>query len=408
MRPHVMTPAHKTDLPAELVCSNSLKSDQLPTAHGLLKAELSLLRSPLLTVAQNTRVPAGTALAVDREMFSQQVQKLLHDESNITLINEEISSPPPEHTYCIIAAGPLASDSLSQWLMKAFSKESLYFYDAIAPIIAAESIDMEKAFYASRWDKGGADYCNCPFTKEEYTRFYQELTTAEVVKTRDFENEKYFEACLPVEVVAGRGFDALAYGSLRPVGLFNPGTGKRSYAVCQLRKENIDAISLNMVGFQTRMTIGEQKRVFRMIPGLEQADFLRYGSIHRNTYLNSPSLLTRKLSFKSNDKLFLAGQLCGSEGYSESIATGHLAALSVYASINKLDSDYIPDTTACGSLLNHVIMSDEKTFSPSNINYGLFVPLTQFGGKKIRKREKQERLSERAICDMKSWIEKNI
>ena len=407
MRPDKITPAHKTDLPAELVCSNSFKSDELPTAHGILKAELKLLESPLLDTAQKYRIPAGSALAVDRKKFSAHILELLSHHPNISIKRREISRPPQEYACCIIAAGPLASDSLTAWLLSRFSADSLHFYDAIAPIIATDSIDMDKAYLASRWNKGSADYCNCPFNEDEYRRFYDALIAADKVKARSFEKETFFEACLPVEVVAQRGFDALVFGTLRPVGLVDPKTGKRPYAVCQLRKETASGESYSMVGFQTRMTIPEQKRVIRLIPGLEKAEFLRYGSIHRNTYMNSPALLSRDLSFKEEPYLFLAGQLCGNEGYTESIATGHLAALFAWAKMIKKVFPAPSGASACGALLRHVTHRAGKKFTPSNINFGLFDIPQSAVKKRIDKDKKRALLCDRALRTMREWITEN-
>lgn len=408
MRPGRMTPAHKTDKPAELVCSNSLKSVELPTAPGILKAELSLLGSPLLATAEKHRVPAGSALAVDREKFSRQVHEHLSQNPLVTVKHSECSKPPEDSDYCIIASGPLTSESLTTWLQQTFSAGSLYFYDAIAPILSADSINMDIAFYASRYGKGSADYCNCPFTEEEYRAFYDALIAADRVKARNFEHEKFFEACLPVEVVAQRGYNALPFGTLRPVGLENPRTGKRAFAVCQLRKENAAGENLSMVGFQTRMTIPEQKRIIQLIPGLEKAEFLRYGSIHRNTYLQSPKLLAKDMSFRRNTSLFLAGQICGNEGYTESITTGHFAALFVWARIKNKSILPPPPTTACGALLKHVTQSSEKEFIPSNVNFGIFEPLPDSGKRKLKRTEKREKMCERALQDIEVWIKENL
>lgn len=409
MRPGKNTPAHNTAKAAELVCSNSLKSIELPTAHGLLKEELRRLGSPLLKAAENNRVPAGAALAVDRDLFSDEIENKLKSFKNITYKHEEISSYPEGFDYCIIAAGPLASEGLTSWLLSEFSSDSLHFYDAIAPIITADSVDLTKAFYASRWDKGdGDDYLNCPFTEEEFQTFYDALMEADKVKAREFEKSEFFEACLPIEVVASRGFQALTFGTMRPVGIYHPETGKRPYAVLQLRKETSDGHSLNMVGFQTRMTIPEQKKVFRMIPGLENAEFLRFGTIHRNTYLESPSLLNEDLSFKNRDNLFLAGQLCGNEGYTESIATGHYAALAILGKLNSKEFRKPPKECALGALIKHVTEPSDIKFAPSNINYGLFPPLDEKvkgrGGKKLRK----EKLCERALTSFDAWYENVI
>lgn len=405
MRPKVTSPAHKTEKAAELVCSNSLKSIELPTAHGLLKEELRRLGSPLLKSAEKNRVPAGSALAVDRDLFSEDIESQINSNPNITYIKEEVSSFPEGFDYCIIAAGPLASEGLTSWLLKEFTSDSLHFYDAIAPIITADSVDLTKAFYASRWDKGdGDDYLNCPFTEEEFQTFYDALMEADKVKARDFEKSEFFEACLPIEVVASRGFQALTFGTMRPVGIYHPKTGKRPYAVLQLRKETADGHSLNMVGFQTRMTISEQKKVFRLIPGLDNAEFLRYGTIHRNTYLESPSLLNEDLSFKKQENLFLAGQLCGNEGYTESIATGHYSALAVFAKINLKELKRPPKECTLGALIKHVTIPTDVKFSPSNINYGLLPPLEEIVKGKGKKTLRKEKLCERALAAFDKWM----
>jgi len=293
-------------------------------------------------------------------------------------------------------------------LRESFSSESLHFYDAIAPIVSADSVNMDKAFYASRWDRGSPDYCNCPFTEEEYRVFYDALVSADRVRKHDFENESFFEACLPVEVLAQRDYGALLFGPLRPVGITDPKTGKRPFAVCQLRKENAAGESLGMVGFQTRMTVPEQRRILQLVPGMEKAEILRYGSIHRNTYLNSPLLLSGDLSFKKKETVFLAGQICGSEGYTESIATGHMAALFTWARITNSILHAIPPTTACGALLRHVTQSPERRFTPSNINYGLFEPLLLHGKKRLTKAKKREMMCERALKDMQNWIYESL
>lgn len=405
-RPSYMSPAHTTTMPAELVCSNSFKSNKLPSAHGLLKAELNRCESPLLTVASRTSLRAGSALAVDREQFSAEVKQALDDAPLITFVQKEITTPPTEHPVCIIAAGPLASEPLTNWLLDTFSTGSLHFYDAIAPIVDAESIDMSIAFPASRWEDGEGDYINCPFSKEEYTRFYESLLEADKVTARSFENSRFFESCLPVEVTAQRGFKALAFGPLRPVGLTDPRTGRWPFAVCQLRREHASGECFNLVGFQTRLKIPEQQRVFRMIPGLENAVFLRYGSIHRNTYLESPKLLEKDLSFKKMPHLFLAGQLCGNEGYTESIATGHLAAKAITTRMQDRPFTPPPRETALGSLLTHVTASEEKNFTPTNIHFGLFPPVaTMDGRRKLGKKERHQKMCDRALTAISGWLQ---
>lgn len=403
-RPDYTSPAHTTTMPAELVCSNSFKSNKLPSAHGLLKAELSHCKSPLLDVATRTSLRAGSALAVDRELFSAAVKQALDAAPSITYVQKEITTPPPEHRYCIIAAGPLASEPLTTWLLETFSTGSLHFYDAIAPIIDADSIDMTIAFSASRWEDGEGDYINCPFSKDDYSRFYEALREADQVTARSFENSRFFESCLPVEVAAQRGFKALAFGPLRPVGLTDPRTGRWPFAVCQLRREHASGDCYNLVGFQTRLKIPEQQRVFRMIPGLENAVFLRYGSIHRNTYLESPQLLQYDLSFRKMPDLFLAGQLCGNEGYTESIATGHLAAKAVAARMRGKPFTAPPRETALGALLTHVTASEEKPFTPTNIHFGLFSPAPSMEGRrKLGKKERHQKMCDRALAAIVTW-----
>ena len=402
MRPVRMTPAHMTDLPAELVCSNSFKSQQLHTAHGVLKAELSILQSPLLQAAKNTCVAAGSALAVDRVKFSNMIADLFEAQPLINVIRREITVPPEKYPACLIAAGPLASDDLTNWLIQEFSAAALHFYDAIAPIVSLDSIDRSIAFFASRHEQDGGDYLNCPFSEEEYRRFYEALREADRTTARTFENEHFFEACLPVEVLAERGYMALAFGPLKPIGIIDPRTGRRPFAVCQLRRENEAGESFNMVGFQTRLTIPEQTRVFRMIPGLDVAEFLRAGSIHRNTYLDSPRLLTQDLSFRSHPSFFLSGQLCGNEGYTESIATGNLAAHFMAARLNGSALPPPPRESALGSLLHHITDSTSIPFTPSNINFGLFPAIKDNDGRN-RKKVNRELLAERALQSIIKW-----
>ena len=409
MRPEVSTEAHQTHHAAELVCSNSFKSDELPTAHGLLKSELKLLQSPLMATAYNHRVPAGSALAVNRETYALDIDNQLNDSPHITRINKECSEVPLDAEFTIIATGPLTSPKMVEWLQNEVSAKQLNFYDAIAPIIDADSIDMDKAYMASRWGKGTSDYINCPFTREEYDVWYNALLEADEVKARDFEKEEFFEACLPIEVVARRGYDTLRFGMMKPVGLDHPETGQRYHAVCQLRKENKDATAYNMVGFQTRMTFGEQKKILRMIPGLENAEFLRYGTIHRNTYLNSPDILTTELCFKHRNNLFLAGQICGNEGYTESVATGHYVARVILNRIkNKTLLTPPTNETALGALVQYVTtpVLKKRGFAPTNINFSLIAgpPPTM----RLKKAEKKVFYCERAIKVMQQWVDENI
>jgi len=403
-RPNYQPPAHLTALPAELVCSNSLKSCLLPSAHGLLKAELSHLESPLIAAAYKAALPAGSALAVNREQFSHEVMSLISAAAAITFVRKEITSIPEGFDAVLIAAGPLCSPALTTWIAENISADALNFYDAIAPIIAHDSIDFSIAFSASRWEEGEGDYINCPFNEEEYRAFYDALREADTVTARSFENSRFFESCLPIEVAAARDYKALTFGPLRPIGIDDPRTGRWPFAICQLRKEQVSGESYNMVGFQTRLTIPEQKRVFRLIPGLANAEFLRYGSIHRNTYLNSPVLLSGDLSFKKYPSLFLAGQLCGNEGYTESIATGHLAARAIVSRLTNAPWNPPPLQSALGAMLNHVIYSPDKIFTPSNINFGLFPPLeTTTTRRKIGKKEKHQLLCDRALEAIKKW-----
>jgi methylenetetrahydrofolate--tRNA-(uracil-5-)-methyltransferase len=403
MRPEKPTRAHATGLPAELVCSNSLKSQELPSAQALLKAELDILKSPLLDCARTAAVRAGSALAVDRLAFSTAVLAEIKKNPLIDVQIKELDGPPPGHDGIILATGPLSSDAITGWLTSAFPSSSCYFYDAIAPIVAAGSLDAAQIFFGNRWKPELDDYCNCPFTEEEYRRFYEALIAATTTPARDFEEERFFEACLPIEVIAHRGYQAMAFGPLKPVGFRDPETGRMPFAVLQLRRENSAGESYSMVACQTRLTIGEQQRVFRMIPGLENAEFLRLGSCHRNTYIDSPSLLAPDLSFKALPGIFCAGQLCGNEGYVESIATGHCAALFAQDKIRGYRLEPIPDTTALGSLVKYVTSSETKPFTPSSFHFGLlpgFGPQTR---KKIPKKQKHELLCKRALEDLKNW-----
>jgi methylenetetrahydrofolate--tRNA-(uracil-5-)-methyltransferase len=403
MRPAVNTTAHTSALPAELVCSNSFKSQELPAALALLKEELGMLNSPVLSCAKKTAIPAGKALAVDRRLFSETVLKELAARPCITMKTGEMNGPPAGHDSVILATGPLTSAHMVEWLKRTFSPESLYFYDAIAPIVSRESLNMEKAFFGSRWRPDENDYCNCPFTREEYERFYNALISAETAVPHAGEEERFFEACLPLEIIAKRGPLAMAYGPLKPVGFTDPRTGKRPFALCQLRREDAAGNSFSLVACQTRLTQSEQKRVFGMAPGLEAAEFLRFGSCHRNTYVDSPKLLSRDLSFKSMPSLFCAGQLCGNEGYVESIATGHMAALFAIAKIQGKNIGCPSETTALGSLVRYVVGSESQPFTPTSFHFGL-LPALQGISRKQPKKEKHVLLCSRALEDLKGWI----
>ena len=400
MRPKEMTQAHKTSGLAELVCSNSLGSVDLLNAPGILKEEMRRLNSLVIRVADEVRVPAGSALAVDREQFSFKITQALKGHPNIRILREEVTEIPTE-CLCIIATGPLTSDKLSQAIAQLTHSNHLYFYDAISPIVEAESINMDVAFRASRYDKGGDDYLNCPMDEPTYYNFYDALLAAEKVQPKQFEKTPYFEACLPIEVMAERGRQTMQFGPLKPVGLEDPKTGRRPYAVVQLRTENAHRSCYNMVGFQTKLTYGEQKRVFRMIPGLEEAEFLRYGSLHRNTFINAPQLLRNTLQFKSRGTLFFAGQLVGVEGYTDSAAMGGLAGINAARGLAGLPPVVPPPTTAHGCLLSYITTADPHHFQPMNTNFGLFPPLASPVRDKERKRQL---ISQRALEDHAAWM----
>ena len=405
MKPRVFSPAHESPLLAELVCSNSLRSDALNSAVGLLKEEMRPLGSLIMEAAAATRVPAGKALAVDREKFARYITERIEADERITIIREEVRSLPeaaPGGGPVILATGPLTSDPLAEALQEITGKEHLAFYDAIAPIIAAESLDREVIFQASRYDEGPGDYLNCPMDKEQYLAFISAMKEAEKVPLKSFENAKYFEGCLPVEVMLDRGDDTLRFGPMKPVGLPDPRTGRDAYGVVQLRKENREGSYYNMVGFQTKLTYSEQKRIFRMIPGMEQAEFARLGSIHRNTFICAPEVLLPTLQCRKQPNLLLAGQLSGVEGYVESTAMGLLAGINAADMIAGREVRVAPPETALGSLLIHLTGTEPKRFQPSNINFGLFPPL---GGKKIPKRLRGTRYAERALKVLEQWLE---
>ena len=399
MRPKEMTKAHKTGGLAELVCSNSLGSTDPKNAPGILKEEMRRLGSLIIASAEQARVPAGSALAVDRDQFSLRITQALEGHPHIRILHEEVAEIPTD-CLCIIATGPLTSDKLSQAIRGVTQSQHLYFFDAISPIIDADSINMNIVFRASRYEKGGDDYLNCPMTEAQYDAFYDALMSAEKVQPKEFEKTPYFEACIPIEVMAERGRQTMQFGPLKPVGLEDPKTGERPYAVVQLRTENVHRTCYNLVGFQTKLTYSEQKRVFRLIPGLEQAEFLRYGSLHRNTFINSPQLLLNTLQFKARGTLFFAGQLIGVEGYTESAAMGSLAGINAARALAGLPLVTPPPTTAHGCLVSHIALSDPRHFQPMNTNFGLFPPLPNSPRDKEKKRQL---IAQRAFEDFESW-----
>ena len=402
MRPVRPTPAHQTADFAELVCSNSLKSDSENTAPWLLKEELRRAGSLLIDIARQCAVPAGHALAVDRTTFANQVTGTISREPLITVRREEIRHID-EDQITIIATGPLTSDALSQEIGRLSGSSHLFFYDSISPIVEADSIDMAKVYLAARYDKGTADYINCPMSAEEYDCFYDALVLAQSVEERDWEKLNYFESCLPIEEIARRGRDTLRFGPMKPVGLKDPRTGRPPYAVVQLRQENLRADSYNLVGFQNHLRFGEQARVLRLIPGLENARFLRYGQIHRNTYINAPTLLSETLQMKQHPRVLFAGQICGVEGYVESIATGLLAGLQ--GSALSMDSEPVapPRATAFGSLVHYITHADANKFQPANITFDLLPALEQ----KVRDRQaRHRRQCELALRELDGWLER--
>jgi methylenetetrahydrofolate--tRNA-(uracil-5-)-methyltransferase len=403
MRPKEPTPAHKTGFLAELVCSNSLGSDDSLSAPGILKAEMRRLGSLIIKIADEARVPAGAALAVDRDLFAQKITQALESHPNVRLIHEHVATIPAD-AVVIVATGPLTSDALAAQLKALTHSQNLYFFDAIAPIVDADSIDHDLVFKASRYGKGDADYLNCPMTEPEYDAFYQALLAAEKVVPKEFEKVPYFEGCIPIEVMAERGRDTMMFGPLKPVGLVDPKTHTRPYAVVQLRMENRHGTCYNLVGFQTKLTYSAQKRVFRMIPGLANVEFLRYGSVHRNTFVNAPALLEETLQLKYQPRIFIAGQLVGVEGYTEAAASGGLAGINAARLLKGMDLVVPPETTAHGALMNYITTSDPRHFQPMNINFGLFPPLPI----RIRdKQDRQRRTSQRALENFATWIQRS-
>lgn len=409
MRGVKSTPQHKTNYFAELVCSNSLRGDSLTNAVGLLKEEMRRLDSVIMLAAEATRVPAGGALAVDREGFSQKVTEIISNHPLIEVIREEITTIPTDG-ITIIATGPLTSDDLAEKIHSLNGGSGFYFYDAAAPIIEKSSIDMNKVYLKSRYDKGEAAYLNCPMTKEEFMAFHEALITAEEAPLNSFEKEKYFEGCMPIEVMAKRGIKTMLYGPMKPVGLEYPedykgprdGDFKTPYAVVQLRQDNAAGSLFNIVGFQTHLKWGEQKRVFQMIPGLENAEIVRYGVMHRNSYMDSPNLLEQTYATKANPNLFFAGQMTGVEGYVESAASGLVAGINAVQRFKDKEEIIFPNTTAIGALPYYITHADSKHFQPMNVNFGI---IKELEGPRIRdKKERYEKISERALSDLDSLL----
>lgn len=397
MRPHKTTGAHSTENPAEFVCSNSLGSLDPTNASGLLKHEMEKFGSFLIQLAKEAAVPAGNALAIDREVFSKKVSELLQKSGKINLIREEITKIP-SNVPVIVASGPLTSDELAEDIKKFTGSEHLHFFDAIAPIVEKDSIDFDKAFYASRYDKGDACYINCPMNKEEYAKFYDILINAPKIELKEFERDaKFFESCLPIEVLASRGVDTLRFGPMKPVGLVDKRTGEENYAVVQLRQDNKSATMYNLVGFQTNLKWGSQKELLQSIPGLENANILRYGVMHRNTFINSPELLDASLQCRKRKDLFFAGQITGTEGYTESIASGMLAGINMAKFLNSEELLVLPKVTMLGALTQYISDPEQKRFQPINSNWGIVEELTADRKIKKNKKLKNEMLSKRSL-----------
>ena len=404
MKPKNYSPAHHLETFAELVCSNSLRSDQLENAVGLLKEEMRILDSIIMKCADATRVPAGGALAVDRIRFSQKVTEIIKENPNIEVINEEVIQLPQDG-ITIVASGPLTSENLSKSIMELIGEDYLHFFDAAAPIVTFDSINMDKAFRAARYNRGTEDYINCPMNKEEYENLWNQLVNAELAEVKDFDREVVFEGCMPVETMAKRGIDTLRFGPLKPVGLFDPKTGSEAYAVVQLRQDNSEGTLYNIVGFQTRLKWPEQKRVFRMIPGLENAEFVRYGVMHRNTFINSPKLLEPSYRMRKNPNIYFAGQITGVEGYVESASSGLIAGINASMQFLGRNDVLFPRTTAIGALSNYISDKNVKDFQPMNVNFGLMEGL----GVKIRdKRKKNYEIAQRALQVIKRYCDDKI
>jgi methylenetetrahydrofolate--tRNA-(uracil-5-)-methyltransferase len=409
MRPVRSTPAHQTSNFAELVCSNSLKSDSENTAPWLLKEEMRRAGSLLIEIAREVAVPAGHALAVDREVFGRRVTEAIERERRIRVVREEVTQIDETNEITVIATGPLTSDALAHEIERLStspdtSNARLYFYDSISPIVESDSIDQDKVYLAARYDKGTADYVNCPMNETEYYAFVDALTSAESVEGHDWEKLNYFEACLPIEEIARRGRDTLRFGPMKPVGLSDPRTGRWPFAVVQLRQENLRADSYNIVGFQNHLKFGEQARIFRMIPGLENAKFLRYGQIHRNTYINAPMLLRESLQMKQHRNVLFAGQISGVEGYVESIATGQLAGIYAAALAREQEPLRAPRATAFGSLVNYICHAEAKNFQPANITFDLLEHLDEATRRRIRdKKARHALVCQRALAALDEW-----
>ena len=424
MRPVRPTAVHKTDKLAELVCSNSFRGDKLDNAVGLLKEEMRRLGSIVMSAADQARVPAGAALAVDREHFSAAVTEAVASHPLIEIVRGEVPRIPESDGPLILATGPLTSDSLSADIAALVGGSHLYFYDAISPIVLAETIDRSKVFRASRWgrslrgegnpacgvDDGEGDYLNCPFTRDEYQRFYDALMAAEKAPLHEFDDPRFFEGCLPIEVMAARGVDTLRFGPMKPVGLRDPRTGREAYAVVQLRQDNLAGDHYSLVGFQTQMKWGEQARVLRLVPGLEHAEFVRFGMIHRNTYINGPTVLRATWQTRTRDDLFFAGQISGVEGYVESAASGLIAGRNAAALVDGRQPSAPPRTTAIGALAYYVSHADPKHYQPSNITFGIIPPLQREpGGPRVpkKKADRNERISQRALADLAEWMKQS-
>ena len=401
MRPKKMTPAHHTSGFAELVCTNSLRGNQVTNAAGLIKEEMRHLNSLIIKAADATALPAGGALAVDRDNFSAYVTKTLEDHPNITIHLDELTALPEGIT--VVATGPLTSEPMSQSIQSFIEMEGLYFYDAAAPVLEKDSINMEKVYLKSRYDNGEAAYLNCPMTKAEFENFYRELIAAEVAPLEEFEKEKYFDGCMPFEVMASKGEKTLLFGPMKPVGLEDPKTGKIPYAVVQLRQDNAAGSLYNIVGFQTHLKWGEQKRILQMIPGLENAEIVRYGVMHRNTFLNSPKILRSTYQSQKRDDLFFAGQMTGVEGYVESAASGLLAGLNAARMANGKECVVFPKETMIGAMSHYITNTDSKHFQPMNANFGIIEPL---GGKKIRDKQlKNQMIADKALVALDEFVQ---